>query len=167
MKAYAATAMLLCAAMLPAAAPAQTTVKPVYVDDIGEGRRVPFSVTLPLRSFFNCTMLPEQCQTPVPEGKRFVIENIGAHLQITNLGGSTGDIRGGFYVDVASLRTYFPFTEQAMNSSEKNWAAHFPFRAYLDHEQRISCALNGASVTGTPFQFGGDCVLAGYLIDRR
>jgi hypothetical protein len=34
-------------------------------------------------------------------------------------------------------------------------------------EQRVSRALNGASVTGTPFQFGGDCVLSGYLIDKR
>ena len=165
MKTISIVAMLMLTAAMPLVSSAQP-VKAAYVDDVGEGRRVPFSVTVPLRDFLNCATLPAQCQSPVPAGKRFVIENIGAYLQISVSGTTTGDIVSGFYVNVSSMRTYFPFTPQAINSLAKNWAGHFPFRAYLDEGQLVQCTLNGSNSTGSP-SFSGECVLAGYLIDKR
>jgi hypothetical protein len=152
--------VLACCATLASAQP-----KPAIVKSIDEAQRTPLAVTLPLREFFNCTTLPAQCQTPVPAGKRFVIESVGADLQISKFGGSSGNLRGGLMLDLPGVRTYFPMLIVTSDTSEDNWAYHTPFRGYVDPGQSVSCSLNGVSVTGTP-SFSGHCVLAGYLIDK-
>lgn len=153
--------LTVCLALTATLAWAQPKPALVHID---EAQRTPLAVTLPLRSFFNCVTLPAQCATPVPAGKRFVIESIGASLYIYKSGGS-GSPSGGLMLDLHSVRTYFPLTIVTSDAVADRWAYHTPFRGYLDSGQSVSCTTNGFVVTGSP-SVSGDCVLSGYLIDK-